>query len=87
MTWTVPDPGGTVTVISDDETTRTAVPRLPPKLTVTLPTKLAPQIVTFLPALLDPPTGVTREIVGGGTYVYLDVAVTWLEPPTVETET
>lgn len=87
MTWTVPDPGGTVTVISDEESTRRPVPRFPPKLTQTVPTKLLPQIVTLVPPLVGPRTGVTLETVGRGTKVYLAAAVVLLEPPLAETVT
>ncbi len=83
----MPDPGGAVTVTSDDESTLTAVPRFSPKRTNTVPTKLLPQIVTVVPPFVGPRVGVTSVIVGGATKVYLAAVVAWLEPPRVETVT
>lgn len=67
VTYTVPEPGGTTRVISDDERTCTLVASLLPKRTDTGPTKLLPRIVTFVPPLLAPAPGDTCVIVGGST--------------------
>lgn len=87
VTYTVPAPGGAVTVISDEETTRTAVASLPPKCTDTVPTKLVPRIITFVPPCVAPVVGVTLETVGGSTNLNLAPAVGLLVPPTVDTVT
>ena len=74
-------------MISDDESTTKPVASFPPKRTDTVPTKLLPWIVTFVPPFVGPRAGVTLETVGAATKAYLAVAVVLLGPPTVETVT
>lgn len=67
MTYWVPVPEGAVTVSSDDERTRTPVASLPPKRTETVPRKLVPVMVSFVPPLAGPLPAEILVIVGLGT--------------------
>ena len=58
-----------------------------PKRTETVPTKLLPRMVTLVPPVSGPTTGVILEMFGAGRNLYLLASVCRLVPPTVDTVT
>ena len=65
VTREVPEPGGTTTLSSDEETTFTDLAGVLSKRTKTSPTNPLPSIVTFAPPFCGPIAGVISVTVGG----------------------
>ena len=64
---TVPLPAGLVAVIDVTELTTKLLAATPPNLTVVVPPKTLPVMVTVVPPAVDPDEGLTDVTVGAGT--------------------